>query len=414
MVLAGLVGILASPVTTLSPVNFTLFVIPALAAALVARFSGFVVAAFAGLGLGMLDQLVQFLDTKPSTDWLPRGSREAVPFLAIAVDDDGARRRAPDARVAPGGEASGRASGAAPRSRRRGAVRRGLRRAGVPRVRRAPSHLDVADRRDPRPLARRLDRLRRSDLAGPDGDRRVLLHLHSRGSPVDGECRSRSPRCSPPSRLRCSGARRHPRPARARRQPGRDHPVARARARAHGVQQPDGHPARGPSDPGRLTEGVRRRARSVRSVLPRRRQDPVAGVRRVRARVHRIAVSRRRQPAPLHDRPAHARSPLQRGGRRRGWCRRRPGQADRVRALVVHRRTRRRAARVPNRWAAVTTGFRCAAVAQPARRRLPRRHRFRWAVPSSPASRSSAASPPCCSRRSCTSRRGRSWRAASA
>jgi branched-subunit amino acid ABC-type transport system permease component len=85
MVLAGLVGILAAPVTTLSPVNFTLFVIPALAAALVARFSGFIVAAFAGLGLGMADQLVQFLDTKPSTDWLPRGSREAVPFLAIAI-----------------------------------------------------------------------------------------------------------------------------------------------------------------------------------------------------------------------------------------------------------------------------------------------------------------------------------------
>lgn len=85
MVLAGLVGILASPVTTLSPVNFTLFVIPALAAALVARFSSFVVAAFAGLGLGMADQLVQYLDTRPNTDWLPRGSRELVPFLAIAI-----------------------------------------------------------------------------------------------------------------------------------------------------------------------------------------------------------------------------------------------------------------------------------------------------------------------------------------
>jgi len=85
MLMAGLVGILVSPLTTISPVNYTLFVIPALAAALVARFTSFLVAAFAGLGIGMLDQLVQYLDTRPATDWLPRGSREMVPFLVIAV-----------------------------------------------------------------------------------------------------------------------------------------------------------------------------------------------------------------------------------------------------------------------------------------------------------------------------------------
>jgi branched-chain amino acid transport system permease protein len=85
MVLAGLLGVLASPITTLNPVNFTLFVIPALAAALVAKFSSFFIAALAGLGLGMLDQLVQYLGTRPATNWLPRGSRELVPFLAIAI-----------------------------------------------------------------------------------------------------------------------------------------------------------------------------------------------------------------------------------------------------------------------------------------------------------------------------------------
>lgn len=85
MLLAGLVGILVSPITTISPVNFTLFVIPALAAALVARFTSFTVAAVAGLAIGMLDQLVQYLDTRPATDWLPRGSRELVPFLVIAA-----------------------------------------------------------------------------------------------------------------------------------------------------------------------------------------------------------------------------------------------------------------------------------------------------------------------------------------
>ncbi len=85
MLLAGLVGILVSPITTISPVNFTLFVIPALAAALVASFTSFIVAAVAGLAIGMLDQLVQYLDSRPATDWLPRGSRELVPFLVIAV-----------------------------------------------------------------------------------------------------------------------------------------------------------------------------------------------------------------------------------------------------------------------------------------------------------------------------------------
>jgi branched-chain amino acid transport system permease protein len=85
MVLAGLVGILASPITSLNPASYTLFVIPALAAALVGRFSSFLVAALAGIGLGMLDQLVQYLDTRPATDWLPRGSRDLVPFLVIAV-----------------------------------------------------------------------------------------------------------------------------------------------------------------------------------------------------------------------------------------------------------------------------------------------------------------------------------------
>lgn len=85
MILAGMVGVLVSPITTLSPVNFTLFIIPALAAALVGRFSSFLVAGLAGLGIGMLDQLVQYLGTRPATDWLPRGSRDLVPFLAIAI-----------------------------------------------------------------------------------------------------------------------------------------------------------------------------------------------------------------------------------------------------------------------------------------------------------------------------------------
>lgn len=85
-VLAGLVGILAAPVTSLTPFNYTLFIIPALGAALLASFRSFAIAAGAGLLLGMLDQLLVLVLTK---DWwkdtpLPeQGARQALPFLVL-------------------------------------------------------------------------------------------------------------------------------------------------------------------------------------------------------------------------------------------------------------------------------------------------------------------------------------------
>lgn len=84
-VLAGLFGILVAPVTSISPGNFTLYVIPALAAALAGRFESFPIAAGVGIALGMFDQLLVYLDTQPAFDWLPNGSRQALPFVVIAL-----------------------------------------------------------------------------------------------------------------------------------------------------------------------------------------------------------------------------------------------------------------------------------------------------------------------------------------
>src|SRR5580693_2502296 len=51
-VLAGAAGILIAPVASLDPTSYTLFVVPALAAALVGRFQSFWITALAGLLIG--------------------------------------------------------------------------------------------------------------------------------------------------------------------------------------------------------------------------------------------------------------------------------------------------------------------------------------------------------------------------
>ncbi|MCU1454707.1 MAG: hypothetical protein JWN46_2853 [Acidimicrobiales bacterium] len=84
-VLAGVIAILVAPITSLDPTIFTLFVIPALGAALLARFRSFVVCVAAGLGIGMLQSVV----TKLSVDFgfmrNLTGLREGVPFIVIVI-----------------------------------------------------------------------------------------------------------------------------------------------------------------------------------------------------------------------------------------------------------------------------------------------------------------------------------------
>ena len=83
-ILAGVAGILIAPVSTVDPSSYTLFIVPALGCALLARFSSFAVAAGAGLVLGMLQSEITKLLTVFS--WLPQeGLPQALPFLLIVL-----------------------------------------------------------------------------------------------------------------------------------------------------------------------------------------------------------------------------------------------------------------------------------------------------------------------------------------
>jgi len=83
--LTGLMLILASSIVPLGPTTYSLFVVPALAAALVGRLSSLTVTTAAGLALGMLQTEVGFLRGR---SWWPNfadtsGVFDAVPFVII-------------------------------------------------------------------------------------------------------------------------------------------------------------------------------------------------------------------------------------------------------------------------------------------------------------------------------------------
>ena len=83
-VLAGAAGIMIAPVASLDPTSYTLFVVPALAAALVGRFQSFWITALAGLLLGCAQSEITKLITVWT--WLPsQGLSDAVPFVVIIV-----------------------------------------------------------------------------------------------------------------------------------------------------------------------------------------------------------------------------------------------------------------------------------------------------------------------------------------
>jgi ABC-type branched-subunit amino acid transport system ATPase component/ABC-type branched-subunit amino acid transport system permease subunit len=84
---AGIGGILVAPITGVNPLNYTLFIVPAIGAALVGRFSSFLVTAAAGLGIGIVQ--AEFLQLQGDFPDFFRnygiGLREAVPFAVIAI-----------------------------------------------------------------------------------------------------------------------------------------------------------------------------------------------------------------------------------------------------------------------------------------------------------------------------------------
>lgn len=88
-VLAGAVGILVAPIAQLDPLILTFAVIPALAAALIAGFTSFSVAALAALGVGIVQSLIIWMQTK---SWYPQsagsplaGVADVFFFLVIVV-----------------------------------------------------------------------------------------------------------------------------------------------------------------------------------------------------------------------------------------------------------------------------------------------------------------------------------------
>ncbi len=83
-VLAAAAGILILPITTVNPGTYTLFVVPALGVALVARFRSFAIVLVAGLGLGMFQSLLVKFQSMWS--WLPQqGLQDGIPFLLIMI-----------------------------------------------------------------------------------------------------------------------------------------------------------------------------------------------------------------------------------------------------------------------------------------------------------------------------------------
>jgi ABC-type branched-subunit amino acid transport system permease subunit len=83
-VLAAAAGILILPITTLNPGTYTLFIVPALGAALLARFSSFTVVVIAGLVIGMLQSELVKLQTVWT--WLPQqGLQDGLPFVIIML-----------------------------------------------------------------------------------------------------------------------------------------------------------------------------------------------------------------------------------------------------------------------------------------------------------------------------------------
>ena len=79
---AGLGGILIAPIVPLNPVAYTMFIVPALAAALVGNFTAISVTVAAGLVIGMFQSEATKLQT--TWDWMPdAGVAEAVPLILI-------------------------------------------------------------------------------------------------------------------------------------------------------------------------------------------------------------------------------------------------------------------------------------------------------------------------------------------
>jgi len=82
--LCGVAGLLIAPLTPLVPGTYTLFIVPALAAAVLGRFSALFPAVLGGLAIGMLQSEATFIHS--TFDWtLSTGNSELVPLALVLV-----------------------------------------------------------------------------------------------------------------------------------------------------------------------------------------------------------------------------------------------------------------------------------------------------------------------------------------
>ncbi len=83
VVLAGGSVILFAPIAGVDPSGTSLLIVPALAAALLGRFTSFGLTAAAGLGIGMLQSWL--LNAQSENTWMPTGIQVALPLILIVA-----------------------------------------------------------------------------------------------------------------------------------------------------------------------------------------------------------------------------------------------------------------------------------------------------------------------------------------
>ncbi|HEY6429794.1 MAG TPA: branched-chain amino acid ABC transporter permease/ATP-binding protein [Acidimicrobiales bacterium] len=82
-VVCGIAGVLIAPLVPLVPGTYTLFIVPALAAAVVGRFHSLGWAIGAGLAIGALESLSVYINGVHA--WFPAGAGELVPLVLVLV-----------------------------------------------------------------------------------------------------------------------------------------------------------------------------------------------------------------------------------------------------------------------------------------------------------------------------------------
>lgn len=98
-IIVGMLGVLAAPLISLDSTTLPLLVVPALAAALFARFTSFGIACVLGLALGALENIIYYLSTM---SWFPTtngtaigGASDIVVFVLIVIATFWMGRRIP-------------------------------------------------------------------------------------------------------------------------------------------------------------------------------------------------------------------------------------------------------------------------------------------------------------------------------